>query len=256
MTQTRSHKDKTAALLIIGAEILSGKIADANGPFLLQALRERGIEVCELRVIGDDVTQIANATRALSERADYVLSTGGIGPTHDDQTMAGIAAAFGVELYEHPDLLRNIQQRYAQVYGPEASLPHAVRRLAHTPKGASVRFSPPPPMVPIVTMHNVTILPGVPSLARTCFQCIAPMFSGRAFYTRTLFLIVQESQIAQTLTEIQQLFPDVAIGSYPNLDTDTPEVRITVDGRDITRVQAVETVLLQRLPGATRVNAL
>ena len=125
-------KGPTAALLIIGAEVLSGKVDDANGPYLLRALRLRGVALQEIRTIGDDIDAIAEAVRALSPHVDDVYSTGGIGPTHDDVTIAGMARAFDRAVVHHPDLLSLLTTRY------KGSMNAARLKMAEVPEGASL----------------------------------------------------------------------------------------------------------------------
>jgi molybdenum cofactor synthesis domain-containing protein len=245
----------TAALLIIGAEVLSGKVEDANGPFLLRALRARGVDVREIRVIGDTVTAIAAATAQLAAQQTFVITTGGIGPTHDDVTMAGIAQAFGQTVVLHPGLLAAVTRRFVARGADVKTLPAAYKRLAEAPSGAEVILGD-GTFVPVVHMRNVFVLPGVPSLMRGCFAQIAPMFEGPAFYTRALYLVAHESAIAADLTAVQNLFADVAIGSYPRFDSGKPEVQLTADGRDLQRVQAAIDMLLERLPGAMRLETV
>lgn len=232
-----------AALLIIGAEVLSGKIDDANGPFLIRALRARGVQVVELRIVGDTVEEISRAVRDLLSAADYVFTTGGIGPTHDDVTIAGVADAFGKRVVRHPDLERMLRARHNAVN--EARL-----KLAEIPEGASVHLGD-GSFVPVVQIDKVTILPGVPSLMRGCFAFVAgTLKQGTAFHSRALWLCASESDIAQTLTDVQTAFPDVAIGSYPRFDLADHRVKVTMDGRDAARVNATFETLRGRLKDA------
>ena len=228
--------EPTAALVIIGAEVLSGKVDDANGPFLIRALRARGIEVIEIRVIGDTVVAISQALRDLMPRVTHIFTTGGIGPTHDDVTMAGVAAAFDCPVVRHPELEQHLRSRYGDAVN-EARL-----KLTEVPQGARVRLAG-GGFIPIVQMGQVTVFPGVPSLMRACFADIAAELSGSPFHSAAFLLNASESDIAAHLTRVQQQFPQVAIGSYPRFDQASYRVKVTVDGRNLSHVRATVDAL-------------
>ena len=225
----------TAAIIIIGAEVLSGKVRDENSPFLIQSLRERGIDLKEIRTIDDDPPTITQAVRELSEQCTYVFTTGGIGPTHDDVTFQSVADAFSLPLALHPHLAQLFRERF-----PEPERQAAALRMAQIPKGASVQMAG---FVPVVQLHNVTLFPGVPSLLRTCFDSIADGLQGAPFFNEALFLNVSESRIATHLAEVQQNFPEVTIGSYPQFETSDYRVKVTLASRAArTLEQATEAV--------------
>jgi len=226
----------TAAIIIIGAEVLSGKVNDENGPFLLRALRERGIDVKEIRTIDDDRSTIASAVRELSQRFTYVFTTGGIGPTHDDITLESIAEAFNCPVVRHQELADHFAQRFTDPKRQAAAL-----RMADLPEGATVKMAG---YVPVIQKENVAVFPGVPSLMRSCFDVIAPELRGAEFYSDVIYLNASESQIAAHLTDVQNTFSNVAIGSYPQFG-DTPyRVKITVDSRYSEAVdQAIQAIL-------------
>ena len=226
-----SGTEPRAALVIIGAEVLSGKIADENAPFLVHELRARGVEVVEIRTIGDDVETIAAAVRALAAEADHVLTTGGVGPTHDDVTIAGVARAFDVAVVRDPEIERRLVARYRERLKP------AHLKMAEVPAGARLTFLDDTAFLSVVQARNVTVLPGVPFLARLCFARVADEFHGVPFFGRTLWLAASESSFAAELARVQERFPRVAIGSYPRFEKGTPgsrmhRVKITLDGRD------------------------
>lgn len=225
----------TAAIIIIGAEVLSGKVRDENSPFLVQRLRERGVDLKEIRTIDDDPPTITRAVQELSGQCTWVFTTGGIGPTHDDVTFQSVADAFSLPLALHPQLAQLFKDRF-----PEPERQEAALRMAQLPKGASVRMAG---FVPVVQLHNVIIFPGVPSLLKACFDVIADELRGAPFYNQALFLNVSESRIATHLAEVQRNFPQVSIGSYPQFETSDYRVKITIDSRDARAVeQAMEAV--------------
>jgi molybdenum cofactor synthesis domain-containing protein len=244
MPSPASPARPTAALVIVGAEVLSAKVDDANSPWLLAALRARGVEVLEIRTIGDDVGLIAAAVSALAREADHVFTTGGIGPTHDDVTIAGVAAAFGVPIVRHPLIEEQLRRRI----GPALNAAHL--KMADVPDGASVLLDD-DALLPVVRMRNVTIFPGVPSLMRWSFERIAAELHGAPFYTHALLLTTHESSFAERLAAVQAAHPAVAIGSYPRIEPEElrtarratgderrVRVRVTVDGRELPVVEA------------------
>lgn len=215
--------DPTAAIVIIGAEVLAGKVEDENGPFLLRKFRHRGIRLTELRIIDDNEEVIIDAVRALSPKVTWLFTTGGIGPTHDDVTVPAIAAAFGVKVVHHPDLLRRVVRRYGE--GPGAHL-----RLAEVPEGA-VLHAGGDSGVPAIGFRNLFIFPGVPSLMRLCFAQIEASLGSAPLFSRALLLDASESAIAALLSRVQASHPEVAIGSYPRFDDAGYRVKVTIDGR-------------------------
>jgi molybdenum cofactor synthesis domain-containing protein len=228
----------SAALLVIGAEVLSAKVEDENGPFLAKALRQRGVEVVEIRIIQDDPRIIADAVRTLSTQSDLVITTGGIGPTHDDLTIEGVAAGLGVEVVEHPELIQWLQTKY----GPRLE---EVRRMARVPAGAKLIRSDKLPL-PTILAGNVFVLPGVPSLMRLCFEQMLPFVPQAVFHEAFILLNVSETKIAGHLSRVQDAFPEVAIGSYPRFDDAPYKVKVTLDGRDEKMVQEALRSLLEQ----------
>jgi len=222
----------SAAILVIGDEVLSGKTEDTNSGFLIRALRERGIGVLEVRVIGDTLDGIAGAARELAAHVTYLFTTGGIGPTHDDMTLPAIARAFGVGTIESPVVVERMRRKH-----PEA-VNAAALKMAQVPDGAVVTLAG-SGVVPVIRFQNVFIFPGVPSLMRACFEEVAAALTGTPFVSRALHLNAYETQIAATLERVQRAHPDVAIGSYPRFDTRAYKVKVTVDGRDETLVDTV-----------------
>ena len=213
-----------AALLIIGAEVLAAKVEDLNTPFLLRALRAQGVEVTEVRVIDDIVDEIADAVSVLSQKVDYVLTTGGIGPTHDDVTMAGVAKAFGVEIIRHPEIVAAFERVLGDRLRP------ATLNMADVPQGAEIIWSE-ASLTPVLRMKNVTVLPGIPKLMQACFESVRDDFKGAAFVTTALRVKASESQIAPILEKIQQNHEDTSIGSYPQGKDSDCRVLVTVDSR-------------------------
>lgn len=200
----------TACVLIIGDEILSGRTQDANLAFLAQALARAGIRVIEARVIPDREDAIVAAVHAGSAQADYVFTTGGIGPTHDDITAAAIARAFGVPLCRNPEALRRLQRQYNA-----AELNPARLRMADVPLGAEL-IDNPVSQAPGFRIGNVFVLPGVPRIMQAMVGgVLGRLKGGLPLLTRTVTAFTTEGSIADGLADVQARHRDVSIGSYP-----------------------------------------
>lgn len=203
----------TAAMLVIGDEILSGRTRDANMHYLAGQLTERGIDLKEVRVVGDEAQEITDATKALSARYDHVFTSGGIGPTHDDITADSIARAFGVGIDVREDALAIIEHWYEKTGTP---LTETRKRMARIPDGASL-IENPVTGAPGFQTGNVFTLAGVPKIARGMLEDIAHRIEGGAV-TRSRSVKgegLREGDIAVQLGELQTEYPDVSIGSYP-----------------------------------------
>ncbi|MFO1071549.1 MAG: molybdopterin-binding protein [Geminicoccaceae bacterium] len=200
----------TAALLIIGNEILSGRTQDANLAFLALGLNEAGIQLREVRVVPDDEAEIVAAVNALRARFDHLFTTGGIGPTHDDITSACVARAVGRPLTRHPEAERRLLAYY-----PPEKVNAARMKMADTPEGA-VLIDNPVSVAPGYQVENVYVLPGVPSILQAMFAGLKPRLKGGAtVLSRTLTLYCPEGEIAEALSQVQARHPLVEIGSYP-----------------------------------------
>ncbi len=226
----------TAAVVVIGDEILSGKFADENGPFAIRRLREIGADLCRLVTIRDDVSGIGDEIAACSRRHDLVLTTGGVGPTHDDVTFEGVARGLGVPLERRPELV-GMLERFGLPLTP-ASL-----RMATVPAGAEIIVDGPDD-IPIVRAANVYVFPGVPSLFRRGFERVAGRFAGPVVLDRRVATRAGEVEIAPLLTEVQGRFPAVAIGSYPRRD----RVLVTFESRDVAALHAAFAAVRAGLP--------
>ena len=200
----------TAAILVIGNEILSGRIQDANIAWLAGRFVEIGIRLREARVVADIEEEIVAAVRALSERYDYVFTTGGIGPTHDDITADSVAKAFDVPIAENAEAARRLSDRF----GPAP--PNSARmRMARIPEGA-VLLDNPVSAAPGFRIGNVFVMAGVPAIMRSMFDALAPMLGGGPkMLQRTVSCGLGESALAEALGAIQGQHPQVEIGSYP-----------------------------------------
>jgi len=231
----------TAAILVIGNEILSAKVQDENGPFLARELRALGVELRRIETVPDEVPLIADGLARCRSQARWVFTSGGIGPTHDDVTIAAVAQAFGRGVVHDERTLELLRSRFGEPLKP------ALRRLAEVPEGARVEFHE-GYLFPVISIENVVILPGVPSLLREGFQRIRDRFRVAPIHGKALYFTVSESTLAEHLDATVARFPAVGIGSYPRFDPADHRVKVTFDGRDAEQVRAACEFLKARLP--------
>ena len=204
------EKTVTAALIIIGNEILSGRTQDANLAFLGEQLNELGVRLREVRVIPDVEDTIIETVNTLRQAFDYVFTTGGIGPTHDDITSAAIAKAFGTELARHPEAEALLLGHYK----PEDVTP-ARMKMADIPVGASLLDNP-VSKAPGFRLENVHVLPGVPRIMQAMFKLFShELVGGEPVLAASITSRVPEGKMGGKLGEIQGRYPDADIGSYP-----------------------------------------
>jgi len=239
----------TAAVLIIGDEILSGRTQDTNLRDIARYLGTFGIDLAEARVVPDILPEIVDALNALRARYDYVVTTGGIGPTHDDITADAVAAAFGVELEEHPEILAMMQARWAGELNP------ARRRMARVPKGGALVKNPvqgPPGF----TIGNVFVLAGVPAIMRGMLQDVGPrMRPGAVTISRTVRVEGSgEGAIAAPLEAVARAHPAMSLGSYPFYGQEGYGSNLVLRGRDPAEIEATVAELVGVLKAAGIAN--
>jgi len=202
----------SAAVLLIGDELLSGSIQDLNLSHIATTLEQRGIRVRETRIVPDLQDEIIDALNQLRNRFDYVFTTGGIGPTHDDITSDAVAKAFGVENVIQPEVSEVIE-RYMRSKGVEFT--HAMRRMAHAPEGATM-IKTDKSIVPGYQIGNVFVMAGVPGIMRIMLAAIVETLQlGTAILSSSIHANVGEGEIAAQLEQIQHKYAQVDIGSYP-----------------------------------------
>lgn len=219
----------TAAMLVIGDEILSGRTRDANMHYLAGQLTERGIDLKEVRVVSDDKDAIIAAVKALSENFAHVFTSGGIGPTHDDITADCIAAAFGAHIDVRADARALLQAHYDRS-GQELNA--ARLRMARIPDGATL-IDNPVSTAPGFSLGNVHVMAGVPSVFKAMVASILPTLTGGApLLTRTLQLFKGEGDLAGPLGAFAQDYPDLSVGSYPFQKDGVYGSNIVVRGSD------------------------
>jgi molybdenum cofactor synthesis domain-containing protein len=201
----------TAALIVIGDEILSGRTEDRNVAQVATWLNRQGIRLAEVRIVPDDEQRIAEAVNALRIAHDYLFTTGGIGPTHDDITVDSIAAALGVPVVVHPEARRILEDYYRDRGG----VSDARLRMARVPQGAEL-IANKTSGAPGVRIGNVFILAGVPMIAANMLEALdGTLEGGRPMVSVTLGAFAAESEVADLLRETENRHDGVAIGSYP-----------------------------------------
>src|SRR5688572_22437756 len=232
---------KTAGIILIGNEILSGKIADANAAYLCRELRALGVDVRRITVIPDEVQLIAEVVAEFSRDFDVVFTSGGVGPTHDDVTLEGVARAMTAPVVRDP-VLADLIQRYSRGPVTEAAL-----RMADIPDGAelvggeSVRF-------PTVLMRNVYVLPGVPEIFRAKFDALRERFRDQPIHLKNVFVTIGEGTLADYLNRLLGDFPLLQLGSYPEFSNPEYKVKVTLESRDRGYVEQALADFLARLP--------
>jgi molybdenum cofactor synthesis domain-containing protein len=214
-----------AAAVIIGNEVLTAKVVDANGPLLIRRLRETGIALRSMEIVLDDVDAIVDAVNRARARAAYVFTSGGIGPTHDDVTVRAVALALGRQVVRLPEMEALIRQKYDHVT-------EQAMRLADAPEGA-VLMTQEGTWFPVLTVDNVFLLPGVPQLFKIQLETVLSRLGGKPVYLRSLYLRLGEGAIAGVLDRVALAMPHVAIGSYPVFDPSLDyRVKVTVEAEE------------------------
>jgi molybdenum cofactor synthesis domain-containing protein len=216
MQNTTQNTNPKLALVVIGNEILSGRTLDKNTQYIAQAVGKFGIELMEVRFIPDDEGEIITTVNILREKYDYVFTTGGIGPTHDDITTDCIAKAFNLEV-EVNKLAYSLLVEY---YGGEENLNPGRIKMAKLPKGADLILNP-VSTAPGFRVGNVFVMAGVPKIMQAMLDNVIPLLNhGTQVESKTVQVRAPESKVAALLTEVQNIYPDVQIGSYPYMQSD------------------------------------
>ena len=220
----------TAAIVVIGNEILSAKVTDENGPWLARELRALGVDLRRIETVPDEVPLIVDALRRALAAARWVFTSGGIGPTHDDVTIAAVAECFGRRVVTDEGILSSLRGHFGDRLNP------ARRRLAEVPEGALIDWSP-NSLFPVISVENVAVLPGPPVLFREGFARIRERYRAAPIFTRALYFAIGEGSLAEHLDAAVSRFPSIAIGSYPRFDQADYRVKVTFDGRDEAEVR-------------------
>jgi len=231
-----------AGIVVIGNEILSGKTVDSNSAFLARELRQLGVALKRVTVIPDELDVIAETVRDFHSMFDLVFTSGGVGPTHDDITIEGVARALGRRVIVHPVLESKIRE---YLNGRPANAAHL--KMAETPEGAELlmddrlRF-------PTIKLENIYILPGIPEILQQKFLALKERFVVDPYYLKVIYTNEIESTIAVHLNETLREYPELLLGSYPKIDDAEYRVKVTLESKDKDYVERAFTHLLHMLP--------
>ncbi len=239
--RTVNEDAPSAGILVIGDEILSGKVKDENSPYLCGELHFLGVKVCRVSIIPDEYAVIAEHARDFSERFTWVFTSGGVGPTHDDVTISAIASGFNVGTVESPELLKVIRGYYGERFQ------EAHRRMARIPEGASL-LELSAMRSPQVTFHNIFFFPGVPELLRSRFSALKEHFRSGEIFLRQIFMNADEGHVARALDATHECFPDLMLGSYPALWRKDYSLKLTLEARREAYLEEAFRYLTARLP--------
>jgi len=249
-----TDKTITACLVVIGNEILSGRTKDANLPFLATNLNAIGVRLMEARVIPDIEDTIIATINEVRAKFDYVFTTGGIGPTHDDITADAIAKAFGVRLLEHPEAVARLAKHYGT---PELFTPPR-RRMARVPEGGSL-IDNPVSTAPGFQIGNVFVMAGVPMIVEAMFGSLKHrLVGGKPMLSRQVKINLPEGTIAEPLTALQARYEDLEIGSYPAFRQGKVMTSLVLRGTEEARLVAAAEELagiLRQLGGEPSIEA-
>ncbi|MGE5303170.1 MAG: competence/damage-inducible protein A [Alphaproteobacteria bacterium] len=232
---------KSAGIIIIGNEVLSGKTQDTNSYFLCTELRQLGVEVQKISTIPDVIELIGQEVTEFSKRFDFVFTTGGVGPTHDDVTIDGIAHGFGLQVVRHPDIERRMRQRLG------GDVNEARLRMANVPEGAEL-LATEALFAPIVKIHNVFIFPGIPRILQERFHAIKEQFREAPYFLKNVYVKLGEGLIAKMLNDVLAQFPELLLGSYPVLEIPEYKVKVTFESKDPEYLQRALQSFLGSLP--------
>lgn len=234
-------RDTTAAIIVIGNEILSGKVADSNAAFLCQELRSLGVTLKRILVIPDELDAIADAVRRYRTEFDVIFTSGGVGPTHDDVTIAGVALGLDRGVLRHAFLEEKIRE-YSGGTINEARL-----KMAEVPEGAELVFGD-EMNFPALKVENIYILPGIPELFRSKFLALKSRFAVDPYHLRVIYTRAMESSIAEYLNATLAAYPELQLGSYPKLNDPEYRVRVTLESKDAAYVNRAFAHLLAQFP--------
>ena len=231
---------KTAGIVVIGNEILSGRTRDDNSTYFLKELWALGVDVRRVSVIPDEIQVIRDEIRSASQNFDYVFSSGGVGPTHDDVTIQGVASAFERKVCPSSELETTLRGYY------QDNLTDAMLRMADVPEGASL-LGGDQMWFPVIVVENVYIFPGVPEILASKFQDIKERFREDPFFTRDVFLVVEEGHVTDVLNEVLVKFPELLLGSYPTFTNPDYTVKLTLESKSQDYLEGAHRFLLKCL---------
>jgi len=234
-------QERSCALVVIGNEILSGKIHDTNTYFAARELRTIGVSLKRIAVVPDELDAIAEEVRYCAQRYEIVITSGGVGPTHDDITIAGVAAALGRAVVIHPQLEALITEHFT-------GRPNkAGLKMAEVPEGASLNEGG-PMIFPTVQVENIYMLPGIPQLFEGKLLALIPKFATDPYFMHAIYTSAGEGKIASLLDACLERFPKLMLGSYPKIGNAEYRVKVTLESKDRDYLEDAFRYLLELLP--------
>ncbi len=240
-------RERSCALVVVGNEILSGKVQDSNAYFAARELHKIGVALARIATVPDQLAAIAAEVSHCSRNFDFVITSGGVGPTHDDLTMEGVARAFKRRLVINPELERLIREHFR-----DRSL-DAGLKMAEVPEGAvlseagDIRF-------PTVQIENVYVLPGIPQLFEAKLHALSSRFATDPFFMRAIYLSAGDGAIAAHLNDCMRNFPDLMLGSYPRIGDPDYRVKLTLESKNADYLERAFRHLIGLLPAAAVVR--
>jgi molybdenum cofactor synthesis domain-containing protein len=233
--------DRTAGIIVIGNEILSGKVVDTNSPFLTRELRALGVTVRRILTVPDELEEIAPAVAEFHRAYDFVFTSGGVGPTHDDVTIEGVARGLSRRVIRHPA----IEGRIRDFYKDKAN--EARLKMAEVPEGTELivdgRLG-----FPTLKCENIYVLPGIPEILEQKFHAIRDRFAASPYFLRVVYTSEGEGSIAEHLNATLRTFPELLLGSYPKIGDPEYAVKLTLESKDREYVERALAHLLGLLP--------
>jgi len=234
-------RERTCAMVVVGNEILSGKVQDTNAYFAARELRRIGVALNRITIVPDELKIIADEVVQAARTHDFVISSGGVGPTHDDITMEAIALGFGRKLVIHPELERLVRAHFTERIA-------VGMKMAEVPEGAvlndtdDLRF-------PTVQLENVYILPGIPQIFERKLAGLIERFATDPYFIRIIYSSAGEGVITEYLNACVKDFPDLMLGSYPRIGDPEYRVKLTLESKDHDYLERAFAHLMSLLPG-------
>jgi len=233
-------EERNCAMVVVGNEILSGKIHDTNSYFAARELRKIGVTLKRIAVVPDELQPIADEVSRCASTCEFVITSGGVGPTHDDVTMEAVALAMGRRIVIHPELERMIRLHFTERLATGM-------KMAEIPEGAvlnaagDMRF-------PTVQLENIYILPGIPQIFEAKLAALLGRFATDPYYMRAIYTSAGEGTIAEHLNVCLQTYPELLLGSYPRIGHSEYRVKLTLESKDKEYLERAFSHLLDLLP--------
>jgi molybdenum cofactor synthesis domain-containing protein len=238
--ETAAMQERDCGMVVVGNEILSGKVHDTNSYFAARELRKIGVALKRVVVVPDELQPIADEVSHCARNFEFVITSGGVGPTHDDITMEAVALAFGRPIVIHPELERMIRLHFSERLTTGMKMTE-VPEGAVLNAGGDLRF-------PTVQLENVYILPGIPQIFEVKLLALLGRFATDPYYIRTIYTSAGEGTIAEYLNTCLRSYPELLLGSYPRIGDPEYRVKLTLESKDRKYVERAFDHLIELLP--------